>query len=168
MVTLEQPSNGPVGQGPEQEGWSAPAHDPAPAYGAFTPVDAYDPPIRKKQSGLGIASFAIFGSMTVIFIIVLAALAMKIAGLIDLTTGTADMEELERRISDMPELALLGLALLGTLLGNLVGLILGIIGLVQKDRKKVFAVLGTVLNGLVIAGLALLMLVSVLAAAAAA
>ncbi|MNC51097.1 hypothetical protein D3C75_1003760 [compost metagenome] len=78
-------------------------------------------------------------------------------------TGVADYEELERRMAEMPELALMSIALLGTLFGNLIGLILGIIGLVQKERKKVFAVLGTVLNGIVIIGLALMVLVTVAA-----
>jgi hypothetical protein len=39
----------------------------------------------------------------------------------------------------------------------LLGLILGIIGCCQKDRKRVFAVIGTVLNGLILFGLCGLM-----------
>jgi hypothetical protein len=148
----------------DQGNSSRPAADsaaPVPAYSGFSPVDTYDgQPLRRKQSGLGIASFTIFASMALIFAIMLGSVAVKLTGLIDMETGVYDSAEIERRMADMPELALMSLALLGTLFGNLIGLILGIVGLVQKERKKVFAVLGTVLNGIVIVGLALLVLVS--------
>jgi hypothetical protein len=163
VIALEHPTNSPVQQDPAPDSRSTTDTAP-PGYNGFSPVDTYDAgPPRRKQSGLGIASFTIFASMALIFVIMLGSVAVKITGLIDAETGVADYEELERRMAEMPELAFMSIALLGTLFGNLIGLILGIIGLVQKERKKVFAVLGTVLNGIVIIGLALMVLVTVAA-----
>lgn len=163
VIALEHPhsTNGPVQQDPTAESRRT-ADTAAPGYNGFSPVDSYDmEPPRRKQSGLGIASFTIFASMALIFIIMLGSVAVKLTGLIDTEAGIADYEELERKITDMPELAFMSLAILGTLFGNLIGLVLGIIGLVQKERKRVFAVLGTVLNGIVIIGLALIVLITV-------
>ncbi|RAV06490.1 hypothetical protein DQG13_01245 [Paenibacillus sp. YN15] len=163
---LEHPTNGTVRHDSEDGGRPADTVPPPPAYSGFSPVEMYDTePPRRRHSGLGIASFTIFASMALIFIIILGSITVKLSGLIDTDTGAYDYEEIERRVADMPELAFMGLALLGTLFGNFVGLILGIVGLVQKERKKVFAVLGTVLNGLVIIGLILMVLISILALA---
>ncbi len=160
---MEHPTNSPAQQDPTPETRSTTDTAP-PGYNSFSPVDSLDAaPLRRKQSGLGIASFTIFASMALIFVIMLGSVAVKLTGLIDVEAGAADYEELERRMAEMPELAFMSMALLGTLFGNLIGLILGIIGLVQKERKKVFAVLGTVLNGIVIIGLALMVLVTVAA-----
>ncbi|MNV97148.1 hypothetical protein D3C71_1922360 [compost metagenome] len=54
----------------------------------------------------------------------------------------------------------------GTLIGNLIGLVLGIIGLIQKGRKKIFAILGTIFNGLVVGFLALIFIIGIGAALA--
>lgn len=158
---MEHPTNSSAQQDPTPENRST-TDMAAPGYNGFSPVDSYDAaPLRRKQSGLGIASFTIFACMALIFVIMLGSVAVKLTGLIDTQTGVADYEELERKIAGMPELAFMSLALLGTLFGNIIGLVLGIIGLVQKERKRVFAVLGTVLNGIVIIGLSLIVLVTV-------
>jgi hypothetical protein len=55
----------------------------------------------------------------------------------------------------------MGICLGGPLL-QLVGLILGIVGIFQHDRSKIFGIIGTVLNGLVMVGFAALMIVAML------
>jgi hypothetical protein len=41
----------------------------------------------------------------------------------------------------------------GGVFGNLIGILLGIAGFVEKNRKRVFSVLGLVLNTVIILGL---------------
>lgn len=166
VIALEYPTNSTVRNDPGQDDPRTAEAAPS-VYNGFSPVNTDDDrPLLHKHSGLGIASFTIFVSMALIFAISLGSMAMNLTGLIDVESGQYDYEDLERQIADMPGLVLMSIALLGTLLGNFVGLILGIVGLVQKERKKVFAILGTVLNGVVILGLALLVLVSVAALSA--
>jgi hypothetical protein len=57
----------------------------------------------------------------------------------------------------------LGLLIIGMMLLDLVALGLGIGGLIQKDRKKVFAILGTIFSGLTIGGVLLLMVLGTVA-----
>lgn len=47
---------------------------------------------------------------------------------------------------DTPLVVLIGFAVIGCLLANLVGLGLGIAGLIQRRRKKLFAILGAILT----------------------
>jgi hypothetical protein len=58
-----------------------------------------------------------------------------------------------------PVLAI-GCSICGGGLLSILGLVLGIIGLVQPARLKLFAIIGTVLNGLIVGGGLLLLLVS--------
>ncbi|MDX9980739.1 MAG: hypothetical protein RBU25_12010 [Lentisphaeria bacterium] len=53
--------------------------------------------------------------------------------------------------------------IIGMMLLDLVALGLGIGGLIQKDRKKVFAILGTIFSGLTIGGVLLLMVLGTVA-----
>lgn len=53
----------------------------------------------------------------------------------------------------------LGLAVIGGVLLNLLGITLAIAGLIQRDRKKVFAILGLIFNGLVVLCVAALMVI---------
>lgn len=54
----------------------------------------------------------------------------------------------------MPRLAalLIGLVIIGSSVLSLIGLVLGIVGVCQPNRRVVFAVLGTVLNVFIILG----------------
>jgi hypothetical protein len=92
-----------------------------------------------NHSGLGIASFIVSvaaGFLTFCCIVVAGVMAAKPGG----------MDETS------PEAIIVGLLLFAFLFVSLVGLGLGIGGLVQKDRKKIFAVLGTIFSALTIAG----------------
>jgi hypothetical protein len=105
-----------------------------------------------KQSGLGIASFVI----GLICIIGLIGTTLFIgASVADFVTpdGTALSEaEIQAKVMDNMGFIVAVLLFMASLFLSLVGLILGIIGLVVKNRRKVFAVIGTVLNGLLIVG----------------
>lgn len=142
---------------------------PHASYGGFSPVLDQEPPQMRKHSGLGIASFTLFAVMAVAFISLLVAFITQLADVMDFNDPEAvDSEEVARQIQDMPQLAVIAFLMFGTCVGNLVGLVLGIIGLVQKERKKVFAILGTVFNGLVIGFLLLMFVFGLVIASAAA
>lgn len=60
-------------------------------------------------------------------------------------SGTVTDEQIK---DNLPLLTLVELLLVGTIVISLIGAILGIIGLLQKHRRKVYATLGTILNSL--------------------
>jgi hypothetical protein len=98
-----------------------------------------------KQSGLGIASLvvAIAAGATAFALVV-------VAGMMEVSTpGGMDEES--------PQAILVGLGIFGVLGLNFLGLGLGVAGIVQPDRSRVVAILGLVLNALVILGLCGLM-----------
>ena len=119
--------------------------------------DEYDEPIyrsrrgRLKSSGLGIASFviSILAGLEIITVFVIG-IAIEVQN-----PGWADQES--------PGLMLLGLLIMGGLIMSFVGLVLGIIGLVQGQRSKVFPVLGLGFNGMIILGVIGLIVIGVLA-----
>lgn len=89
---------------------------------------------EKKHSGLGIASFILsIVSGLLIFLVVVVAGVMEAS-----TPGGIDEES--------SGAVMLGLFLFAFLGAALVALGLGIGGLLQKERKKIFAILGTVFS----------------------
>jgi uncharacterized membrane protein len=105
---------------------------------------------RLRHSGLGIASF-IVAILAIILTIVLSTMIANIASNIDITNfdvedQTVFQQQLEEILEDNPELPII--FMLFFLIGGLalVGGILGIIGIFIKQRKKLFAILGTILN----------------------
>ena len=100
-------------------------------------VNYYQPmPVQpvapQKHSGLGIASFIISLSNGFALMILIV-----IAGVMEASTpGGIDEES--------PQVVILGLFILFSCFVGLVGLALGLAGLCMKNRKKLFAVLGTV------------------------
>lgn len=111
------------------------------------PPDFAEPPAEHlKHSGPGISSFIVglVGLIGHIMIFVLLYLALYSSfGILD---SSISREELALH----PAVILSSLAFLVCLILNLAGLVLGIIGLVQKNRRKVFAIIGTIMNGLLI------------------
>ena len=87
-----------------------------------------------KHSGIGIASF-IISIVNGLFLFLLTA----IAGIIETTTPGGMNEE-------SPTAIVVGLLLFLGLGLNLVGTGLGIAGVMQKNHKRIFAVLGLVFN----------------------
>ena len=93
-------------------------------------------PIKQKNSGFGVASF-IMSIVIGLLILVLFA----VAGVISASTpGGMDKQSVQAVIIGLSILVLLFLAL--------VAMVLGIVGLLQKERKKLFAILGTIFSSL--------------------
>lgn len=128
-----------------------PAEAQVPAQGG-EPVQAQDTANRAEpdsHSGLGIASFAIAVSALLMF--VTSIIFLFVSDLEVLMTVIHDQmsdEELTRVI--MTEVPLLIVGMLLILVASfltLVGAALGLAGLFQPSRKRLFAILGTILNG---------------------
>jgi len=100
--------------------------------------DEYD--FRKRElphSGAGIASC------------VLALFAVLAGGFAMVLAAVVGFDDIEAAINaEEPEAMLAGMLLLGAGLFALIGLVLAIAGLLQRDRNKLFAILGLCLNGL--------------------
>jgi hypothetical protein len=116
---------------------------PAPARPAPAPRPASEKVLRRTpsertHSGLGITSF-IFGLLTFVW----EGLLFVLIGIVGansrggLTNGAATV---------------FGLAFLAGALFPIFGVSMGLAGLFQSDRKRVFAILGFCLNGLIILG----------------
>jgi hypothetical protein len=97
----------------------------------------------RPQSGFGIASLVVA--------VVVAFMTLGVAGL-----ASPHLDE------DHPAMLLIGLAILADMLLALVGGILGLVGLMQANRGKVAAVIGLVLNGLVVFGVIGLVIIGLL------
>jgi hypothetical protein len=112
------------------------------------PEPSYYAPQPRRQSGFGIASFAIslLSGLMMIGFCGLAAWAGS-------QSGTDPLEP----VTTVAAWSLCGCSLLA----NLVGVVFGIIGVAQKDVSKVFGILGLVFNGLILlAYLGLVLLVA--------
>ncbi|NJK90634.1 MAG: hypothetical protein HC904_01655 [Blastochloris sp.] len=94
--------------------------------------------VALKHSGLGICSFIVsLASAVLMFALFVVAGVMESA-----TPGGIDEKA--------PATVVLGLFIIGALMLELVALIFGIVTLFQKDRKKLFGILGVVFSGAVI------------------
>jgi hypothetical protein len=118
---------------------------------------------RSGQSRMGIASFVIAVLTTVLFVVLLVVIFSAGGQLL----GGADPQEvtpqdMQRNLEDSPGtagvLGVAGFGLAATPILYLLGAALGIAGLIQKRRGRLFAVLGTIFNGLVFLGLLALVL----------
>src|SRR5262249_35927115 len=106
-----------------------------PPYGGFP---------QQKHSGLRIAPFFVrVGAGLVVLVL------CTIAGVVEASTP-AGMDE------NSPVAIALGAGLIAALVANLFGVGLGIGALFQRDRRKVFAVLGVVFGCLALFGLCVL------------
>lgn len=95
---------------------------------------------QRRHSGLGIASFVIALG------VVLLELVMVISAGVLQASRPGGVDE------NSPEAALIGLSICFGLMLDMVGIGLGIGGLLQPKRNKLFAVLGITLGGLVFLG----------------
>ena len=103
--------------------------------------------MEQKHSGLGIASFiSSVISGILLFLIIVVASVMEAS-----TPGGMDEES--------PAVIVVGLCVYAFLFVALIALGLGIGGLIQKDRKKLFALLGTVFSACVFLGTLFLVLI---------
>lgn len=116
---------------------------------------------RSGQSRMGIASLVI-AVLTTVLLVVLFAVVFNAAGaLLDgADPSSVTPQDLQRNLENNPGatgvLGVAGFGLAVTPILYLLGAALGIAGLVQKRRLRLFAVLGTVFNALMLLGLLLL------------
>jgi hypothetical protein len=116
-------------------------------------VEEQPPPVQAspKHSGIGIASFVISIVAGVAILIVFA-----IAGILEATTPGGMDEKSAAAI-------LTGLCIIALILVDIVALGLGLAGLFQRDRKKLFAILGTVFSFATVACTIVLIVLGLLA-----
>jgi len=109
----------------------------SPAYDNYTKQE------RIKHSGPGIASFIIAILTIAGFVASFIGISIYIVNLFQHGTITEE---------SLIQTGILGFVLLffACIILNVVGVILGIVGLVLKKRKKIFAILGTTLNVLIL------------------
>ena len=118
---------------------------------------------RSGRSRLGIASLVIAVLTTVLLVVLLVVISNAAGRLLEgENPQSVTPQDLQRNLEQNPGstgvLGVAGFGLAATPLLYLLGLALGIAGLVQKHRGRLFAVLGTVLNGLILLGLLVLIL----------
>lgn len=113
-----------------------------------TPVaDPHDSAPRLRHSGIGIASFVISCVSTVLIVALVV-----VAGVIEVSTPGGMAE-------DSVVAIVIGLMMFFFVFLALIALGLGIAGLFQAQRRKVFAALGTVLSVATVGGAAALVVI---------
>lgn len=113
-----------------------------------------------KHSGPGIAAFVIAAAsllLTAFSFIAMFSIGPEITE--GIVSGTITGEQ---ALAAGPQLVIGPLLMMIAVLASIVGLILGIVGLAMPKRKKIFALLGTILNGLYLLLLAFLTIVGML------
>lgn len=96
--------------------------------------------METKHSGLGITSFVL---SLLVGLLVFGILV--VAGIMEARRPGGIAE-------DSPITILVGLAIIGAMMLDLLAVALGIAGLVQKDTKKVFAILGLIISAVTLFG----------------
>jgi hypothetical protein len=140
---------------PPQFGGHQPQYGAPPGYGGVAPAGygggygthpqwTQQPP---AQSGVGVASFvlAVIGGIALVSLVV-------VAGVME-TQTPGGMDE------ESPQAIAVGMGILVGLVMNVVGVVLGIVAVLQHDRKKVFGVLGLVFNALILLAIGGLLMV---------
>ncbi|WP_151735419.1 hypothetical protein [Paenibacillus tengchongensis] len=133
------PPNPPKPQNPE--------YPPGPTvsgYGAGqlqeSPYEYLERKQDLKHSGPGIASFVISMITFIGYIVAFLYAGMQAATILEVSDGSI--------AESSGFIMLLGVSVLVLLALNIIGGIIGIIGLTLRGRRKVFAVLGTIFNAL--------------------
>ncbi len=127
--------------------------------------------MENTHSRMGIASFVI-AILTTVLLVVLFVVISNAAGRLlgDMDPQSVTPQDLQRNMEENPGstgvLGVAGFGLAATPLLYILGAALGIAGLVQKRRGRLFAVLGTVLNALILLGLLVLILFGALVSTA--
>jgi hypothetical protein len=108
-------------------------------------------PREAPHSGLGIAS---------LFIAIVMGIGMFILFSIAVVISLRQNGQVN---DNDPVVVALGLGLLGGCGMSLVGLVLGIIGALQPDRKALYGILGSVFNGMILVGVGGIICLGILA-----
>lgn len=133
---------------PEQQPYSDPNDDYAIG---MQPIEETDIEPRMKHSGPGIASFilAILAIVvTVISFSMIINIGLNLVEQFDLQNPNffEDTGNVNQFLSDYPQIPIIFLSLVSVFGMIVIGSILGIVGLVIRNRKRVFAVIGTIIN----------------------
>ena len=99
-----------------------------------------------KHSGLGVASFSV-----ALVVLILTFIIVVIAGVMEASTP-GGMDE------NSAAVMMVGFGVIGMLLANVVAFGLGIGGIFQRDRKKLYAILGMTFSMLTFVGTVALIL----------
>lgn len=127
----------------------------AAAPGTSAPAaDRSRQPRTVRHSGLGIASFIIAVTMLVAILCSFAAIAGMTADLFSQGTWPDQQSLIDR----YPLIVLFAFIIMGALLLDFVGGVLGVVALFQKERKKLFGALGAAFSFVPIVGFVLLFL----------
>jgi len=106
---------------------------------------------ENRHSRMGIASFVI-SILATVLIVTLFIIAVVIGA--SAFGNVQDPQTIDpQSLQDSPALAGLaavGLGILASIVFYLIGLVLGVAGIIQRRRKRLFAVLGAVFNGIVL------------------
>ncbi|MEC0089410.1 hypothetical protein [Paenibacillus macquariensis] len=122
--------------------------------GSFFNPAAVPAPIILKHSGPGIASFILCMISLLGYIASVALIGSLMTPYLteDLTSPSAEMIE---------KLGVAGAIVILFLFMNLIGVILGIVGVSLKRRKKIFAILGLIMNAAILLSLAIFFVIAV-------
>lgn len=105
-----------------------------------------------RHSRMGIASLML-AVLAIIAIVLFFVISVSVASSeIGNNPQSFDPNSIDESSPLASTFALLGLGLIGSVLLTVVGFGLGVAGLIQRRRKRLFAILGTILNGLVVLG----------------
>lgn len=111
---------------------------------------------ESAHSRMGIASFVIAVLATVVLVALFVGGGVVAASAFEnVDPQTLDPETVQNSPA-FAGLALIGIGVFGCLVLYVVGLGLGIAGLIQRTRKRLFPALGTALNGLVLTAVVVL------------
>lgn len=124
-------------------------------------------PERQGHSKLGISS-VIIAVLATFVIVTLFIVAGSVASTLFESQDPAAIDP--QSLQSSPEattLAIVGIGILGSFLLYLLGLILGVAGIFQGRKKRLFGILGAVLNGLVLLAVVLLFVIGTIIGGAA-
>ena len=96
--------------------------------------------IEKKHSGYGVTSFIMSITIGILLFILFAVAGVVAAS----TPGGMDKQSMQAMV--------IGFGIIILLFCTVISTALGIVGLFQKERKKVFAILGTMFSLLILLG----------------
>ncbi|HEY2493009.1 MAG TPA: hypothetical protein VGI33_08870 [Paenibacillus sp.] len=122
---------------------------------------SFQSPIELKHSGPGIASF-IISLVSLLGYIAIVAIAGALIGPYLEPNGNGFIGSPSREM--VTNIGTLGIVVIVFLLSNLIGVILGIIGVALKNRKKVFAIIGLIMNSIVLVVLIAFFVISIISA----
>lgn len=114
-------------------------------------------PQLKRHSGPGIASF-------IISLVSMLAYIVSVGAMGAIFSSSLNGEGLSWSDSSTTGVTVITIILIGLFAANLTGIVLGIVGLVLRNRKKIFAILGLSLNTIIILSFGLMFVILMLRA----